>query len=183
MSGLKRIHDGLTLLRIRNMTLAIIKVDQRPLAIPNTPTFEDIRLLEEQMMCLPGARPGCEWPVRNFYAHKMCARELFMPKGSVLVGKMHRYEHFYVLMSGEITAWTTEGMVDMKGPKFLITPSGTKRVIAAHTNAIMITFHGTEGKIEEDVEEDIIVQHSKEENFIAQLRLLSDDILMLKKCD
>mgnify|MGYP006316051195 CR=1 FL=1 len=83
-------------------------------------------------------------PVTNHFADGLYARELFMPADSLAVGKVHAKSHFLVVLSGEVTAWTDEGMRTLTAGEVVRTSAGTKRVAYAHTDTRLITFHATQ---------------------------------------
>lgn len=88
-------------------------------------------------------------------AHHFCrgmyARELRIPAGYVVVGKMHASENFFLLVSGEVTISTRDGMRRLTGPVLAVTKPGDKRVAYAHTDVIMFNFH-TRADDAEDIE-------------------------------
>lgn len=78
-------------------------------------------------------------------AHHFCrgmyARELRVPAGHVVVGKMHASENFFLLVSGDVTISTNDGVRRLRGPVLAVTKPGDKRVCFAHTDVIMFNFH------------------------------------------
>ena len=138
--------------------------------LDNIPSYKEIKELEKAMLAVGGG--GEDLPVIHRFADKIYSRELFMPKGLCLVGKMHGKTHFFVLLKGEITAWTDCGMRRMKAPQIFKTEVGTKRVIAAHEDSIIITFHGTEKVTPDEVEAEIIIPAEYEQRFLEENGLL-----------
>lgn len=78
-------------------------------------------------------------------AHHFCrgmyARELRVPAGYVVVGKMHASENFFLLVSGECSISTNDGIRRLRGPVLAVTKPGDKRVCFAHTDVVMFNFH------------------------------------------
>lgn len=122
--------------------------------LPRVPTLTDIQALERDMKAFGETS---ELPVEHLFADGLYARKLFRPAGTLIVGRMHAKRHFYVLLSGEITAWTAHGMKRMQAPQVLITEPGTKRVTYAHTDTVSITFHATDETDLDKIEAAIIV--------------------------
>jgi quercetin dioxygenase-like cupin family protein len=98
-------------------------------------------LLELEASCKE--QPQVEIPVVNFFAGGVYARQVTIPAGTVLVGKIHKHEHINVLLSGEIHVATEEGLVVLKAPHTFISPAGVKRGGYTITDTVWLTFHGT----------------------------------------
>lgn len=81
-------------------------------------------------------------PVHHF-ADGIYARELRIPAGTVLTGKVHKTEHLNILSQGKITVWTEEGMKTVEAPYTIVSKPGTKRAGYAHTDCVWTTIHGT----------------------------------------
>ena len=115
------------------------------------PTIEQIMGLQAAM----AEYPQVELDLFHHFAAGVYARELHIPSGVGIVGKMHRTQHFLVVASGSISVTTSAGQEDITGPRVVITEPGTKRAIYAYTDAVLFTFHVTDetdlGKIEEIV--------------------------------
>jgi len=80
----------------------------------------------------------------HHWADGMYMRELFRPAGTTIVGKVHKREHFYVLLSGEITVSGEGYQKRLVAPQIMVSPPGTKRAVYAHTDSICITIHRTD---------------------------------------
>jgi quercetin dioxygenase-like cupin family protein len=135
-------------------------------ALPPTPSLGQIQALEQRMRAMGGTD---DLPVTHRFADGLYARELFMPGDTVLVGKMHRKSHFFVVLEGVITAWTPDGMRRFGPGEVFLTVPGTKRAIYAHTDARLITFHATAQTDVGKVEDEIIVPAEQENDFMAGL--------------
>jgi len=130
----------------------------------HVPNYAEIKALEVEMLKMP----QLEAPVIHRFAHALYSRELAVPKDSALVGRMHARSHFFVLLSGEITAWTDHGMERMKAPQLIRTEPGTKRVIYAHEDSVMVTFHGTDATDPDAAEDYILVPEPNEQTFLLE---------------
>lgn len=109
------------------------------LAVINKPGIEKIFQLEKQMEKMEQV----EIQTRHYFSKGLYAREIFIPKGVLLTGKIHKTEHINVLSQGEITVWTEEGMKRLKAPFMFVSQPGTKRVGYAHEDCVWTTIHGT----------------------------------------
>lgn len=118
---------------------------------------EHIVALERAIRELPGAIIGDDetCPLKHSFAPGVYVREIFIPKGMLIVGKLHKHAHPNFLMSGDVSVATEEGVKRIKGPCSMISPAGTKRVVFAHEDTVWITVHVTQetdlAKIEEEV--------------------------------
>lgn len=113
----------------------------------------------EQIMSLQSAiaeMPQVELNLFHHFAEGQYARELHIPAGVGLVGKMHRTQHFLILAAGHISVTTSEGQEEIVGPKVIVTEPGTKRAIYAFTDAVLITTHVTDETDLEKIEAHVI---------------------------
>jgi quercetin dioxygenase-like cupin family protein len=106
----------------------------------NAPAMRDqIQRLEDEMRTMP----QIEIPVRHWFADGVYAREITIPAGSVVTGKIHKHEHINIISQGHITVLTENGMKEIRAPFTMISPPGTKRVGWAHEDTTWTTIHGT----------------------------------------
>lgn len=120
---------------------------------------EKIRGFEEIISLHPNATfgdsPDC--PLKHTFCDGIYVREIRIPAGTVLTGKIHRHAHPNFLVSGEVTVVTEGGGVErLKGPMWMISPAGTKRALQAHTDLIWVTVHRTDKTDLKQIEEEII---------------------------
>jgi len=89
------------------------------------------------------------------FADGMYIRELFVPKGFFVITKIHKLSHPCFVLRGECSVLTEEGASRRKAPYYMITPSGTKRVVYVHEDTVWVTVHRTMktdlGMIEDEV--------------------------------
>jgi quercetin dioxygenase-like cupin family protein len=93
--------------------------------------------------------PQRELPLEHLFAHGVYARQMFIPKGTLLTGKIHKFSHINVVLKGDISVATESGVQRIKAPAIFVAEPGTKRAGFAHEDTIFINFHGT---FETDVE-------------------------------
>jgi len=105
---------------------------------------ETLLFIEDCLSKHPGAVAGdsSDFPLKHSFADGMYVREIFIPKGSILVGKIHLHEHPNFLMMGEVVVYTEGGGTErIKAPKSIISPAGTKRFVQAISDTIWTTVH------------------------------------------
>lgn len=110
--------------------------------------------LEAAMMAAPGTIKI--EPVHHF-AKGLYAREIFIPKGTLLTGKIHKHEHLNIISQGEISVLTEHGPQRIKAPCTIVSKPGTKRVGYAHEDTVWTTIHATDESDIEKIDEALVV--------------------------
>ncbi len=81
-------------------------------------------------------------PVKHSFSEGVYVREIFIPKGTVLTGKVHKHQHPNFLMKGKVEMFTEFGGLEiLEAPASMISEAGTKRVVKALEDVIWITAH------------------------------------------
>ena len=88
-------------------------------------------------------QPQLELKVVHHFSHGVYARELHIPKDTLLTGEIHKCENLNILSQGEISVLTQNGMERVKAPFTIVSPPGTKRIAYAHEDCVWTTIHGT----------------------------------------
>ena len=82
-------------------------------------------------------------PVHRF-ADGLYAREITIPSGTFLTGKIHRTRHLNIISAGEISVWTEgEPVRRIRAPFSFVAEPGTRRVGYAHEETVWTTIHAT----------------------------------------
>lgn len=105
-----------------------------------------------------GVLQECEFPLKHTFTEGVYAREMTIPKGSVIVGKIHRHAHLNFVMRGEVSVMTDEGVKTITGPCYFVSTPGTKRVVTAHEETVWVTIHVTEETDLAKIEDQIIAK-------------------------
>ena len=121
-------------------------------ALSDKPTTEDILRLQQEVLKYPQAT----FETKHYFADGMYCRELFRPAGTVIVGKVHKKEHFLIIASGTIRVWTEDGMKTVTAPFIWVSQPGTKRATYAMTDATVVTVHRTPFTDLEEIETDLV---------------------------
>lgn len=116
------------------------------------PTQEQILNLQKEMALMPQA----ELQTEHYFSGGMYCRKVFRPAGTVIVGKVHLKDHFFLCAQGEIIAWTEKGMKKLYAGDIIESKAGTKRVTFAVSDAIGITFHKTDKTDLDEIEAELI---------------------------
>ncbi len=102
-------------------------------------TFEKVVEMESLMKKMPQV----EVPVRNYFSAGVYAREIRIPAGATVTGKIHKLANLNILSEGEMIVSTDDGMKRVKAPFTVVSPPGTKRIAHAITDCVWTTVHGT----------------------------------------
>ena len=98
--------------------------------------------------------------VQNTYHHfaeGIYLRELFIPAGVVLTGKIHTTQHLTIIARGTVRITTDFGVEEITGPAVFVSEVGAKKAMYAITDVTLMNPHPTN-------ERDIV---KIEEKFIA----------------
>lgn len=116
------------------------------------------------------AIPQTELPITHRFARGVYAREMLIPAGTVLTGRIHKFSQINILLRGEISVLTEHGIQRLKAPYVIESPPGTKRAGYAHTDVSWMTICGT-NTTDPDVLEDELTTRTYEEYeaFCAEL--------------
>jgi len=116
------------------------------------PTREEILRLQDEMAKMPQA----ELQTEHYFSQGMYCRKVFRKAGTIIVGKVHKKDHFFMCAQGQIIAWSEKGMVTLNAGDVLCSKAGTKRVTMAVTDAIGITVHKTNKTDLNKIEKELI---------------------------
>lgn len=110
------------------------------LSLPKT-TRAAIDRLQTELVKLPQYEPKTQ----HYFANGLYLRTVWSPAGSVIVGKVHKTEHFYAVLSGCVRVTTDKGVVELNatrdGPQILTCPIGTKRAVFVMEDAFRMNVH------------------------------------------
>lgn len=100
--------------------------------------------------------PQVELPTEHIFHGGMYCRQLFQPAGSLVVGKVHKKEHFFMVVQGTV-AITGDGKTLLYTAPFMLTSKpGTKRVLYAETDVVYMTIHRADSTTVEAVEDELV---------------------------
>lgn len=116
------------------------------------PAREAIMALQGELANLP----QLDLETLHYFVHGMYARQINIPAGTTLVGKIHKTEHFFMLLKGDMTLWTEDGMRRVQAPYVACAKPGIKRVGFAHEDSVCINVHATELTDLEQIETQLI---------------------------
>jgi quercetin dioxygenase-like cupin family protein len=145
-----------------------VAVEASPLSVPGKDIREKLARLEAVLF----AGQVVDLPVKHHFSRGVYARELFIPKGTVLVGKIHKYSQINIVNRGDISVLTEDGIKRVKAGDTIVSKPGIKRAGYAHEDTIWTTIHGTHETDLEKLESELIAASFEDyDTFCASLAL------------
>lgn len=147
---------------------------------PTSPSFDPMELLGRDYPSFHAAvdaveaalrtLPQLDLPPVHCKTDGLYSRRLFMPAGSVIVSKIHRKQHQYVVLQGLATVLTAEGAARIGAGFSGITEPGTRRLLFIEEDSEWMTFHPTKFDDLPDIEADLIIPRHLLEETLTQLQ-------------
>jgi hypothetical protein len=81
------------------------------------------------------------FPLKHSFSEGVYIREMFMPQGGLVIGKLYKISHTWFLLSGELEVATDEGTEYYIGPCYVNAPEGAKRVLHAVSDVIFVNVY------------------------------------------
>jgi hypothetical protein len=101
--------------------------------------------------------PQAKCPLKHYFAPGVYIREIFMPKDSAIIGKIHKTEHFNIIQQGCVTLIGADGDRTMlRAPYTFVSKPGVQKVLYIHEDTIWSTVHLTEERDLEKLEAALI---------------------------
>lgn len=112
-----------------------------------------VTALQTELSKLPQYEPE----TKHYFHGGMYCREVYRDANVLVVGRVHKKEHFYVIASGVVLI--TDGENEPKrvtGPAVIQSMPGTKRAVLSITPTTCLTFHVTNAKTVEAAEKELV---------------------------
>lgn len=118
------------------------------------PTWkEKIKFLADKMSAIPQV----DCPLNHHFSDHVYVREIHMPAGSIVIGKIHKTKHLNIIIKGCVTLHNEDGSKEMlRGPLTFESLPGVQKVLYIHEDTIWSTIHMTENRDMESLENEII---------------------------
>ena len=118
------------------------------------------RSVDELEAAMRAQLPAVEIAPVHYFAAGLYAREITIPAGTLLTGKIHKTRHLNVVSAGEISVWSEgEPVRRIRAPFTFVAEPGTRRVGYAHEDTVWTTVHATHETDLEQLEADLIEPH------------------------
>jgi hypothetical protein len=129
--------------------MPVLHVDQTPAEIR-----DGVTALAENLKQFPQE----ELPVQHEFLEGIYMRTVFMKKGLIVVGKIHKQEHVAIISQGHATVVTEHGVVEMKAPFMFRSPPGVRRALLIHEDMVWTTVHRSDHTDIDSLEEQLIAK-------------------------
>jgi hypothetical protein len=114
---------------------------------------QKVETLQQELARMPQYEPV----TRHYFHGGMYCREVFRHEGVLVVGAVHKQEHFYLIAAGTVLITDGDGPAQQfTGPHLFLSKPGTKRAVYALTDAVCMTFHATEATTVEQAEAELV---------------------------
>lgn len=102
--------------------------------------------------------PQVEMPVTHRFSRGVYCRELLIPKGTVLTGRIHKHSQINILLKGDISVLGENGVQRLQAPVVFESPAGAKRAGYAHEDTVWLTICGTDTTDPDVLEDELTVR-------------------------
>jgi len=109
-------------------------------------------------------------PMSEEYGCTTYAREMTIPKGTVIVGKIHKHAHLNIISKGKVSVATEFGKKYFEAPCTFVSEVGLKRAVYAEEETVWTTIHLTKHEGEESldkIEDEVIADDYGDLGLIA----------------
>jgi quercetin dioxygenase-like cupin family protein len=100
--------------------------------------------------------PQIELETTNEFYGGMLCRKVICPEGSTIVGKIHKKDHFFIVLSGTMRLTGADDVCEVAGPHIVQVPGNSKKAAYAVTDCVCVTFHRSDSVDVESAEEELI---------------------------
>lgn len=133
---------------------------------------EKVNIIEAEILKHPQLAPV----VNHHFSPGVYARELHIPAGAILTGRVHKYTNLNILSAGEMAVLTDDGMKRVSAPFTVVSPPGTKRVAYAFTDCVWTTILATDETDPAAIEAHFTAGSEQEYlDFVDQQKLIGRD--------
>jgi len=120
------------------------------------------------------------FPVTHHIEDGLYTREIFMPKGSLVVSFIHKQNHPSFFLSGEMSLLMDTGEIKrIKAPLKVMTEIGTQRIAYMHEDCTWVCVYRTDKTKIEEAEEEIYTTNYRDlpEHVILNKKQLCQDYI------
>jgi len=118
----------------------------------NAPVVGAIARLQAAMLKMPQA----ELETFHYFADGMYARVVKRAAGTLIVGKVHKKEHFYIVTKGKVEVASDTGTQTYEAGEVIVSKPGTKRAVLALEDSICMTVHRTKKHNLDKIERELV---------------------------
>ena len=131
-------------------------------ALERLPIRDKVFFVETVIKEHPLALSAADFPVFHHFSPGRYRRELRVPKGIIIIGKIHKYACRNSLEEGDMSVLVGDKILRITAPYMSDSPAGTKRIAYTHEDSIWITTHKTTETDIEKLERDLTAESEQE---------------------
>jgi hypothetical protein len=119
-------------------------------------TLEEIQRIQADMLASDAVVDLTDNTFHHF-AEGVYGRELRIPAGIAVVGKMHRHSTLNVLAAGQLAVTTPDGPKVLEAPAIFVSPAGCKKLGIALTDCVFLNVHASRETDLDKLEAELII--------------------------
>lgn len=100
--------------------------------------------------------PQMEMRTEHYFCDGLYGRKVYQPAGSLVVGKVHKKENFFIVLKGRIQIACGDSVKEHEAGEVLKTVPGDKRAVLALEDAIYMNVHHTKKKNLVKIEKEMV---------------------------
>ena len=90
-------------------------------------------------------------PLKHTFTPGLYTRQITMPKGAIVVSRIHLHEHPFIISKGKVLVYDGRSTTLYEAPYQGVTKPGTKRLLFIFEDTVWTTFHVTNHSTLEEV--------------------------------
>ena len=132
----------------------LVATRDAPVAITEGLTYrQKLQVLVREM----GKMEQVHAPTKHYFAPGVYIREIHMPAGAYIIGKIHKTEHFNIIQKGRLSLVNEDGSShEVCGPLTFVSNAGVQKAMFIHEDTVWSTVHLTNERDMERLEAQII---------------------------
>jgi len=109
---------------------------------------------DREITLVEGETPDC--PLTHVFSDGVYSRTVFMPKDSLIIGKVHKTKHLNIILSGKARVWINGEVKDVGAPDIIESGVGVMKVLYILEDMYWTTIHVTDTTDLDELEEELI---------------------------
>lgn len=105
--------------------------------------MKHIIINEEEQLAIRPLDIEKECPLIHSFSDNVYARTVFMPKGSIIVGKKHKTRHLNIVLSGSARVYMDGNYLDVNSPDIIESKEGCRKILYILEDMYWTTIHST----------------------------------------
>lgn len=102
--------------------------------------------------------PQIEIEPHHVFADGIYSREILIPAGTVITGKVHRNSDLNIVIYGHMRVRTEDGIKEVHGPAHFRGCAGVKQIGYAYDDTLWITVHATRTTDLDELEKELFIE-------------------------